>query len=291
MSKYNYKDDFEMIVLRHDYLKRVGHIDPMWVTEFEDVVKSTSRFMYNKLYVNFSNVGYDEDDLESVANCYMIAYMGNYSLRNNPETLERFIKSHQSRFGTIPTETDINKKEKINMVSFLRQKLQYAATICSRKSRNIIVGANTNVAYAKTETSIPACVEEIIANHSKLGYRKVTKSELKELHKIRKETNAKVLVDKDGFRVLNIQILDEGLSDLDFNQIITDSKKDAYHMSSEDLYIEFEDGVEEIRGKQLFDNMGDKDKKKLLNNFIKKNKNKPYFRDETRTARAMLKNI
>ena len=54
-KKYNFKDDFEMLYLRHEYIAKAGKLDGRFVKEYAAIVNNTSRIMYEKLFPNFTD--------------------------------------------------------------------------------------------------------------------------------------------------------------------------------------------------------------------------------------------
>ena len=293
-KRYNYSDDFEMLILRHDYLNKVDNVDPQWCNEFAGIVKTTAGIMYDKLRPNFAKVGYEKEDLETVANCYMIAYMGLYSLRNNQDVRTRFDKAFEKRNGKKPTNLDIARKERINMISFLRQKLQYASIICARKARNILVDADKKVVYAATEDSVPASEQLIFERGEELGYRKVQQKELKEIKQTAKENKTTELKDENGFIVIEIEVMSSlagGLSEGDYRDLFLEDKTDHFHVNPEEALRNVEDDVDMANIIDEFFNMSKDEKRGCLTDFIDLYKGNKYYRDELRAARKMLRNL
>lgn len=294
MKRYNYSDNFEMLILRHDYLKKVENPDPQWCNEFAGIVKTTAGIMYDKLKPNFAKVGYEKEDVETVANCYMVAYMGLYSLRNNQDVRTRFDKAFEKRNGKVPSDLDVARKERINMISFLRQKLQYASIICARKARNILVDADVKVVYAATEESQPASEQLIFEKGDELGYRKVQQKELKEIKAKAKANKTNELKDEFGFPVMEIEVMSSlagGLSESDYRDLFLEDKTDQFHMDPEQSLRMVEDEVDMANIIEEFFNMSDDEKRGCLTDFIDLYKGNRYYRDELKAARKMLRDL
>lgn len=290
-KKYSYKDDFEMLILRHDYLTKIENPDQKWISEFEPIVKTTAGIMFDKLYPNFAKVGYDLEDIEMIANCYMIAYMGLYSLRNNNDARKRVNAVYQRKFGRAPTGLEIARKERINMISFLRQKLQYASVICARKARNITVDCDKRAVYAMTAVSKPATNELIYEKGTELGYRKVQNAELKEIKKLARKNKAQGLIDEFGYPIIEIEMLSEGITEADYRDLFLEDKNDFYHNSPEELYDNVEKEVYMANITEEFFNMSSKDKRNCLSNFIDLYKDNRHYKTELKTARSMLRDL
>lgn len=290
-KRYTYQDNFEMLILRHDYLKRVENADSSWIKKYEPIVKTTASIMFNKLRPNFAKVGYDLDDLESITNCYMVSYMSLYSLERNEQARERINKTYLKRFNRMPTDAEISRKEKINMMSFLRQRIQHASVVCSRKARNITVDHDRRATYAFTANSQPASEESIYDDGASLGYRKVTNNELKEIQKTAKANKTKGLYDSEGFAIIQIELLSDGISGSDYKSLFVDGNKDLYHVSAEKAMVMVEEEVDMTLMIQEFFDMTKKEKKTCLNDFIDLYRGNKKYNVELSAARKMLKTL
>ena len=288
MKKYNFKDDFEMLYLRHEYLTRCDKLEGKFVDEYAPIVHTTARIMYDKLYPNFNKVGFQKDDIISITNVYMLGYMGLYSLRFNKKYRDRFVKKYKHRFGRKPTEKEIYAKDKNNMINFLRQRIQHCSTLCARKARDIIVGEDRRAIFAETSNSQPAVPEQLLENYKKLGYRKVTKKEYKESKKKTRELREQMVTDKDGFKIINVEILSRGISHKDYSLLFKKNQSRCL-MSPEDIFISLENEKELEGFKIKFAGMDTVKKKRTLKRFIEKNKGDKSYKNELTLARKMLK--
>lgn len=290
-KRYTYQDDFEMLMVRHEYISKVKNPDPVWMKKFENIVNITASIMFEKLKPNFSKVGYDLDDVISITNCYMVGYMGLYSIERNEESKRKVLEAFVKRFEREPTDEEIDKKERTNMISFLRQRLQHASIVCGRKAKNITVGEDKRMAFAFTESSIPASDELILEKGKELGYRKLKKSELKDIKLAARVSRNRELVDKDGFRVVEIEILNEGITEYDYRCLFLNEKQDIYNSTPEQFGITYEKNKDLSLMKEEFENMSIEAKKSCLVQFLDTFKNNPKYKGELSTAKEMLKNL
>ena len=290
-QRYTYQDNFEMLIVRHDYLKRVEDVDSRWLKDYEPIVKTTASIMFQKLKPNFAKVGYDLDDIEAITNCYMISYMSLYSLERNEAALERINNTYTRRFGRPATEAEISRKEKINMMSFLRQRLQHASVICARKARNITVDHDRRATYAFTAIAVPASEEAIYKDGADLGYRKVAKAELKEIKKAAKANRSKELYDENGYGVLEIELLSDGITEGDYKSLFIDENTDIYHVSAERSLSLVEEDVDMALMIEEFFEMTKKEKRSCLKDFIDLYRNDKKYGIELSAARKMLKTL
>ena len=280
-----------MLILRHDYLSRVENPDPKWVKEFEGVVNKTSWIMFNKYRSNFTKIGYEIEDIINITNCYMISYMSLYSIRRNDSVLTKIRKSYRKRFGHYPKPEYIDRKEKINMINFLRQRLQHAALICSRKLRNISVDSEKIATYAYTEDSVSVPEHTIFKQGEQFGYRKVTKDEFKEIKKLAKKNKTTELKDKNGYGILQIDIPNNGIGLEDYRDLFVDTKDDIYHRSPEQSLKRIEDEIDMSNMIDEFFGLDDNNKKSCLRDFIDRYKDDKSYKIELREARKMLKRL
>lgn len=310
MKKYNYQDDFEMVYLRHEYIEKIEDPEKVDIKKFKHIAERTARLMYDKYKPNFEKVGFDVDDAISIASMYHLAYMGLYSVRVNEGAMERFVNFYKNKHGEdkSPSEEAIDKKDRNNLINFLGQRFHHCNTVCGRKSRNILVSRDFSGAFAKTEKSKPASNEEIMANYKKFGYRKVTHKELKEIKAEKKKSGIKELYDKDGFPVIEIEVLSKGLISIDglnpdkdydgYRAIGNSAYEDfygqgngKYHSDPESVCVEKEERNERIRNKSAFYKFDKEDKIKKLKFFIRKNRGNPLMKKELTLAKKFIASL
>lgn len=290
-KRMTFQDDFEMLILRHEYISKVKNPDPAWVTAWEPIVKTTAMLMYNKLRPNFAKVGYGLDDVVSITNCYMIGYMGLYSLERNEKARNKIIDSYKARLKREPTEAELVRKERTNLISFLRQRLQHASVLCSRKARSITVGKDKRAIYAFTADSVPASNELIYEKGVKLGYRKVTKDEMKRIKLDARVKRTKELRDEFGFPIVQVELLNDGITEYDYRGLFVSGQNDFFHKNPEEAII-LEEGNKDMS--LIMKEFGDLDvseKKNTLKKFITVYKGNKKYKEEIKTARTMLKTL
>ena len=289
--RYTYENDFEMLYLRHEYAARLKNPQESWVYEFKPIVGQTARIMYEKLKPNFNKVGFDLDDIKTITNMYMIYYMDIYSLRSNEEAHQKIVDKFVKRHDRNPTKEELAKKDRNNLINFLKQRLQHCCTVCSRKARNITVGCDKRAAFAYTKDSKKASEELILTDYKKLGYRKVTQKELKEAKIESRVKNRAELLDKNGFKIIEVEMLNEGISEHDWLGLYVANKKDVYTRDPEEMIMEREDRVALDSYVKKFSSLGSKDKLKLLKEFITKRKDDKNYKSEVKKARDVIRQL
>ena len=290
-KRYTYQDDFEMLMVRHEYISKVKDPDPTWAKTWQPIVNTTAMLMYNKLRPNFAKVGYELGDVISITNCYMIGYMGLYSLERNEKARTKIIDSFKVRLKREPTDAELLRKERTNLISFLRQRLQHASLICSRKARNITVGNDKRAIYAFTKDSVPANNKLIYEKGTQLGYRKVTKDELKEIKLQARINRTKELKDKNGFPIIQVELLNDGITEYDYRGLFISDQKDFYHKNPEESII-IEEGRKDMNLiVKEFGNLEVKEKINCLSDFISTYKSNKKYKEEISTAKQMVKDL
>lgn len=288
MKKKSYKDDFEDLYLRHDYLKKAGTLDGTYCEKYQHIIDITSRIMFKKFNRDFSRVGFLEDDLKTISSMYMMAYMELYSIEKNQSQKDRFLKSFKKKYKTEPEETDYAKAESNHIVNFLRQKLQHCAKVCNRKSRNIICGRDRVRYFAYTERSIEVDKQEIFNSCNKYGYRRITVDEYKESLNRAKELSEAQLVDENGFKVIKIENIAKGINYNDYRDIVESEKSETF-MDPESRLMLIEEKRETNDYIEMYESLDKKERNKLLKKFIDSNKEDKNYKNQVKLARKLLK--
>jgi hypothetical protein len=290
-KRLNFKDDFEMIYLRHDYIEKINKqglkMDSALVQKYAGVVHTTAKMMFYKLKPNFEKVGFQLEDFVTITNMYMLTYMALYSVQTNEKELNALVKYK----GRPLTEEEIVATDRNRLINFLRQKLTYCSTLFARKARNITVGVDKRGFFAKTDHSVEVAKSDVVGNHKEYGYRKVTAKEYKAAKQRKEALNKDQIQDKNGFEIFRVEKLNNGLSHYDYAAIMEGNKGEYYHSPETALQISEEnEAMDSFRAS--FQLKKKKDRRRILNKFIDKNKDNPHMTEELSLARKMLrKNI
>lgn len=285
-SRLNYRDDFEMLYLRHEYLEKAGKLNSSYVKKYAGIVHTTAKIMFNRL-TNFEKVGFTEEDIISITNIYMLSYMALYSIQTNPSEMEALLQ--KKKVDSLP-ESEIIRIDRNRLIAFLRQRLHHCGTVCARKARNITVGIDRRGIFAETNNSSPVSKEMILDNYKKYGYRKATAQEYKDAVQRAKGNNKTEIIDKNGFKIFKIECLNDGISQEDY-RLLTESNKGLFYQSPDVvLQIAEESQSEESEEsfKDRFQKMSKKQRLKTLQAFIKNNKGNKKLRTEIRLAKDAI---
>lgn len=293
LNKKCYSEHFQDLIIRHDYLKKIpskSKLDIELFRQFTYVIKETAFLMYQKYQFNYDRVGLNLDDITGIANIYAYSYIMLYSIYTNPESSynTQYINSYTLKYGVKPTADEIKRHERNKLINFIRQKLSHCSVVCEREVRNVIGNANSRVVIAETKHS-KYCIQDhvLLTEWKKLGYRAVTRAELKRLKKECKEDS---LCDDNGYKVLNIQVAAQQLSEVDFVYFMTpDNSTDLYSNSPEDLCLEYERQNRLQYQERTFYSLPNIQKIKILQQFINTNKHNKLVKKEKALANSMLK--
>lgn len=284
-----YRDNFEDVYIRTDYMKRAKNMDDKYIKQFAGVIHTTAKIMYEKTKPTFDKVGFDYMDIVFIANLYTLYYMSLYSIENVEKERKKFDKYFENKNGKgkKPKAYDIEKADRSRLIKFLRDKLSHCSVVCARKARNIIGGTDRKGYFAFTDKSESASDEMIISDYKKYGYRKVTVNEFKEARKKAKELGSSTIFDKNGYEIKFIQIFSTPISVDDYYTI---SYEESTNRNPEDIMISIESEKFLEKAKNNFNKMDEQDKKEVLKKFINNNKGDSSLKTELQLARKLLGN-
>lgn len=282
-KRFNFRDDFEMLYLRHEYLARAGKLDQTLIKKYAGIVHTTAKIMFQRL-TNFEKVGFAEEDVVAIANIYMLSYMALYSIQNNVREMDNLLA--KKRIDFLP-ESEIIRIDRNRLINFLRQRLHHCGTLCARKARNITVGSDRRGIFAETENSTSVSKELVLEDYKKYGYRKATQKEYKEAIIKAKANKESDLIDKNGFKIFKIERLNDGLSEEDYRVLSEANKGIFYH--SPDIALQMMEDELALEGfKRKFESMKKGERNKVLSSFIDKNKGDKSLKKELRLAKRVL---
>jgi hypothetical protein len=287
-KRLNFNDDFEVIYLRHEYIELANKLglkmDTSYIKKHENIVKITAKIMYSKLRSTLQKVGFDEDDLASLTNIYMLYYMTLYSLQTNKKNLETFLNTR----GSNVSQSEIDRADRNRLIAFLRQKLYHCSVVFARKARNIAVGAEKKGFFAETKNTRSASADLILEDHKEYGYRKVTVKEYKNIQENARKSNSADLFDKNGFKVLKVEQYNSGLKLEDAQTLFNDNGGEFYKQPDTIMQNREEESSLE-KFKLQFQKSNQEDKKKILKRFIRRNSDNKIYKDEVRLAKKLIK--
>lgn len=286
-SSISYKDNFELVLMRWRYLLKSPNPKVEVFTEYSKELNSVSKKMWYSFRYAFSTAGYDYDDIRSLADVYLVGYLGMFSLKLK-DKLKIYKTTFKAKNGKNPNKEEISKKDRSNFISFLTQRLGEAGKICSQKNRNIRGTDGVNEGFIGT-VSVNVSDEQFLHNYSLYGYKKLKK---KDLEKYLKDYDAK---NKTEFQVENlklIRVIDMGPKVLQAEDLHDFYTPDNSFSLNPQSYMEaVEEERNDIELSDRFQKMASKDKLKTLKTFISKYKDNHMYAEEIKIAKKMVKEI
>ena len=290
-KKIHSKNEFELCYLRHQYLRKAS-TNP--TAEEMKPLKAIAAHMARNTYYTYKTlfgiVGFNVEDLVSIANIHMVSFLGLFSLEKMPQKYAEFIKYYAENKLGKPTQEQLMNKDKANFTLFLKQRMEDVVRVCRQKARNIKGLPTEEFFFYCGYKKPPKILRNLVGNHESLGYKKIDQAVYKSIRKrVRVENNTvfrlnnvyyvAVLVDKKS---LNIQ--DFVGADLDPYDNVHNMNPEAVFFAIEDD-IRFEEKIEEFHSKTK------RSKAQMIRKFIEENSKNPQYRDELVTARKMLKSL
>lgn len=285
-KRLNFNDDFELLYLRHEYIEKARklgkELDPSLVQRYAGIVHTTAKIMFSKLKPNFQKCGFDEDDFVAITNMYMLAYMALYSIQTNPDEMNDVLRKR----GKLD-ESEVLRIDRNRLINFLRQRLYHCSTLFARKARNITVGEDKRGFYAETEKSKDVPKDLLLTSYKKFGYRKLTLKEFKEAQKQARSEGTPDLKDKKGFKVIKVEQLNQGLSEYDF-QLLSEDEKGTFYSPPDVVLQKAEEDIAMEANTIKFQNMGQSEKRDVLETFIYENEDDKSLKNEIKLAKKLL---
>jgi hypothetical protein len=187
--------DFEKLYLRWKYflkgrLKVTDEVSAAkYLIAFKREILSSSNTFYFKNKVILERMGMSLDDVISISQVHLISYIGAFSLENNLGKLEIFKEKHQKKHEVLPTKEDILKKDRINFMSFLRQRYTELIKYCLRELQKISMDKIERKYFKSKHVVLNIANPDILRNYKKYGYVPVKMTEFQKLRKSLKHKN------------------------------------------------------------------------------------------------------
>ena len=145
MTKKSETHNFEKLYLRWKYFLKGravikdDQVAAKYVKLFRREILSTSNIIYFKNKSIFDRMGMDIKDIISISQVHLISYIGAFSLIHSEEKLKRYMEKYRIILGREPEEADVLKKDRINFISFLNQRLLEMVNYSVRELQKISI--------------------------------------------------------------------------------------------------------------------------------------------------------
>jgi len=289
------KDSFELVYLRHRYLKASPNPDPSRFKALEGIAINVARTVHRKFKDAFSVVGFELEDVQNIARCHLVSYLGLFSSTSTKQKWERFMERHKEAYGSesSPSDTDLLKQDTAKLSVFIRQRIEECAMFCNQKAVNIQGIRKKEYCFLSTgELS-----NEILNKLSKdvtitdVDGIQIERISLVDFKAIRDKLPNKLIGRSfyfDGFYynsilVSNEKPTEEGLEESGWNY------GNYENSNPENMLIKKEEESDIKSYRESFLSSNTQEKRKLLKLFIRQNKRNPKLRDALALANSIIK--
>lgn len=290
-KKIHSKNEFELCYLRHQYFRKT-EFNP---TEEEmkpytaiaaHMAKNTF-FTYRNL---FHMVGFESEDLISIANIHLVSFLGLFSLEKMPSKYEEFMGAHYIKHMKDPTDYDFLSKNRANFTLFIKQRMEDVVRVCRQKARNIKGLSTEEYFFYYGENEPPLFIRDLIDNYEKYGYKKLDTAVYKSIKKKIKTEDSPVFKFNGNYYIA-VPVEQKSLSIFDFSGAGMDPYDSIHNMNPEEIFFSLEENKNWDKKQEEFDRKNKFSKTRIIKKFIEKNKKNPGYKEEVRAARKLLKNI
>lgn len=290
-KRISHKDEFELCYLRHQYLKRVTHNPTR--EEMFNYNKIVENFSRNTFYVYknlFLMVGLDLEDVINISQVHLVSFLGLFAMERNPDKLKDFEKLFQKNNIRKCESNDILDKNKANFTCFLKQRLEDVVRVCKQKAKNVkgVLAEDFIVFTGKKKP--PMDIEDLIDNHGEYDYHPLGTQAFKTIKKRMKNKQEGPVYLENGVWYVCVSIRKKNLTLNDFTCNDYNPYDNIHNMSPEQVLEKTQETNWDDKW-QEFSSIPPKNRARILNTFIKNNKNNKEFKEELRIANKFLESI
>ena len=291
-TRINHKNDFELCYLRHQYLKRVKHNPTKEeLDRYIKIVTSFSARTFSVYYNLFLVVGLDLEDILNISQIHLVSFLGLFALERTPDKLSEFKRNFRSHNSIKCTKEDILDKNKANFTCFLKQRLEDVVRVCRQKAKNIKGLVAEEYTVFRGNKKPPTDIEDLLLNHKQYEYNHIATALFKSIKKRMTSKQDGPVYVHDNIWYVCVPIRKNKLELTDFicNNV---SPYDNLHNMTPEETFEKNETEETIENKiQEFNGSSNKQKAKIIKNFIEINGKKQDFKEEISIAKKLLENL
>jgi hypothetical protein len=256
---------------------------------FKNSVKSTVRRAWGQFRYAYERTGYDQEDINMIAQVHLVSYLGLFSLGEHPERAAAFAKVFERKNGREPSEQDIIEKDRTNCSCFLYQRLAEAAETCSKKNKNIRGVAGSKTSFL-APNMIDASKEAILEDPKRYGLIKLTKKKAAAMKKRATERFDNGYI-SDGQIVIVVDIPAKPIDEQDTTELFYTAENSLFLMNPLEALESIIEKENDVKIKRSFDNLQPEVKKDILLKFVKDFKKDPRYTIEVSAAKEILANF
>ncbi len=290
-KKIHSKNEFELCYLRHQYFRKANS------NPTQDEMKPfmfIAAHMARNTYYTYKNllgmVGFELEDVVSIAQIHLVSFLGLFSLDKMPDKYKEFVSNHFVKNAEDPSENQILNKNKANCTIFIKQRMEDLVRVCRQKARNIKGLPAEEYFFYYGQSQPPTFLRDLIGAHERYGYKKLDTAVYKSIRKrVRVEDGP--IFKFNGNYYIAVPVGSGTLGIADFIGAGLDPYDSIHNMSPEQIFFQAEDRANWDLRQEEFDRKPRNTKATLIKNFIEENKEKVEMREELKVARRLLKSI
>lgn len=286
-GKLSSKDDFELVLFRWKYLNKTKNPDKETMKKYETPARDVSRKMFAKFAPVFKSMGFELEDLHSIAMVHTVSFIGLFSLGSNPEKMESFVVKFTENNGFPPSQEDIEAKDMKDCYSFLTQRLKENALHTKRKLQMINGHRSFFRAFICDHDPGTVSQKRKILKSNTDGFKEIDMVTAESLAGTKKLTSMTKSLPDGKILWITKHRSPQKVS------VISDIYFDPTRFlssSPEEIMIDMENDLLDMKNKDRFDKMTIKNKRSALKRFLKNN-SASDTKQERALAREMLKNL
>jgi hypothetical protein len=290
-KKIHHRDDFELCYLRHQYFKRASKdITAEEMKPYEAIAAHMARNTYYTYKNLFHMIGFDAEDIGLIAKVHLISFLGLFSLDKLPEKYNDFVTLHRDLGKPDPTKEQVMCKDKANCTLFIKQRMEDVVRVCRQKARNIKGLPTEEFFFYCGPKKPPMVLKDLVGVHERYGYRKLDQAVYKSIRKKVPRIDGPVFRFNNMYYVA-VPVDQKHLDVTDFIGAGCDPYDSIHNMTPEQIVLDIEDESEFEKYRNRFRSQSKSNRAKIITAFIEKNHSNPYYQDEIRTARRVLKKL
>jgi hypothetical protein len=291
-KKIHSKNEFELCYMRHQYLRRVT-FNPT-ATDMAPYTQIVTHQAKNTFYTYrnlFKLVGFELDDIISIAKIHLVSFLGLYKLDKLPKKYEEFIVMHNKKHSRDPNTDDVENKDRANLTHFMKQRMEDVVRVCRQKARNIkgMPVEEFYVYYGAKKP--PKDTRDLLENHESFGFRKLDMGSFKSIKKKCGINNNDEPFKFAGYWYIAVPLEKRSLGLLDFSGAGLDPYDSIHNRNPEELLLGKIEEEEFERKKAEFQSQSAKRQEDRVRHFIRKNKGNPMFKEEIALAKKFLSDL
>lgn len=290
-KKIHSKNEFELCYLRHQYIRKTTR-NP--TAEEMQPYMSIAKHMAKNTFFTYRNlfqlVGFESEDLISIASAHLISFLGLFSLDKLPEKYRDFVAIYVANNSKEPGEEQILNKNKANCTIFLKQRMEDVVRVCRQKARNIKGLPTEEYFFYCGVAKPPKILRNLSEHYEKYGYRKLDTAVYKSIRKKAKPDNDRIFRFNGKYYVA-VLVAQKILAIEDLNGADMNPYDSIHNMDPEQVLFSMEDAVDWENKQEEFDSKSRFTKLSIIKKFIEDNRENKEYREELRTARKLVKSL